>query len=494
MNSVILLIVFIPLAIYLIEGIRHGLKVKTWDQFFLADRKLRLTSFIINTAATNFSFLTAVFVLISWAYAYGPAVWWTIITAFLGFLFYSIPKISPIKDEKFFSTGNTLHEYLGIRYNSNSVRFIASLCTVTAFIGFFIAEVYIFAGFLSQYLPISFWKLIILLAFIACFYTLLGGFFAVVKTDLWQFFFIILGSIIFLYLLGAGPFDLKNTLLKSFNLSGLFKPIPPFQAPPLLFVAMTFVLNSLWYFSAMTMWQRSLAAKYQKTISRGALYGGLVFCSIAIPVILIGIGMRLLFPSDNLGPFEIISELLKNKNPLILGGILTFFCSAFLSTADSNLIALSQSLLYDIIGIIRRKKAEIKFSLSAVRISILIITVASLLFLYLYQKLFKFDLITFLLTFFSCQVVLFPSVIYAVFKPNQTLSKWPAIFSIAGGYLTAFILGKISTTNPVLQVITPVGSLGIALLIFLGIILGKKIFKIIFRKRGGIEREVKFRG
>lgn len=141
MDKLIILGVAIPIIVYLFLGIIDSLKIKILDQFFFADRNLFSDSFAINAEAANYSFTTAVFVLMNWSYKYGPAVWWTIITAVIGFIIWATPKLiefipSSVKD-KDFPDCKTLHEYLGRKYNLDGVRLAAAVATITAFLDFF---------------------------------------------------------------------------------------------------------------------------------------------------------------------------------------------------------------------------------------------------------------------------------------------------------------------------------------------------------------------
>lgn len=466
--GIVLGIAAIPIAIYLLQGIVDCFQIRDTDQFFLAGRKLGTWSFALNAAATNFSFLTAVFVLVTWSYNYGPIVWWAVISAVVGFALYAIPAISPIKDKAFFATGDTLHHYLGIRYGSRLVRFVAAVATITAFLGFFVAALYIFAGFLTQYVAVDLWILILILAAIIGLYTILGGFQSVVKTDIWQTVFIGLGIVCLLVIL-SGAIDLLGAVRSSFYLPGLIKPTPLFSSPPglFLFVLMLFIINGLWQFSAMDMWQRSLAAKEQRKIALASQWGAGIFAIIAASVVVGGVGIRLAFPTSQLMPFEIIGKFIENQNPWLVGGLFAMFVSALLSTADSNLIALSQSVLYDVLGVFSKAKA--KATVAKSRILIFVIILVGISFLYLYTRFSgpagSENLITLLITFFSCQIVLFPSIIYAVFHPCDTLPSWPAFLSISFGYVCAMVLGVASLIKPELQSVTPVISLAAAIFV-----------------------------
>lgn len=443
-----------PVIIYLILGIRDCRNIKDIDDYFLAGRKISTLSCALNAVTANFSFVTAVFVLLTWSYQYGAAVWWTLITAVLGFVAYAIPRVSPIRDTGFFSEGNTIHEYLGLRYQSRIVRFAASIATITAFLGFFVAELYIFAFFLTQYINVNIWTLVFILAVINAIYTILGGYESVLSTDIWQIIFILfgLGCILFIFITGSP--DLRGTLGSAFDLRGLIKAVPPFDSTPSLFVIMLLIINGLWQFSAMDMWQRSLATGNQKKIMKGSILGGVIFFLIAIPILLAGMGTRLKFTSSQLSPFDIIKKLLEGHSPIVIGGLICLFASASLASVETTLIALSQSVLYDVLGPFSKRKD--KPSVSKARVTILFIIAGGLIFLYLFMKCVKFDLISFLMTFFSCQIVLLPAIFHAVRRPGAYFPHWPATVSISVGYLFSLVFGLTTMEKMELQAFTPV--------------------------------------
>lgn len=119
--------------------------------------------------------------------------------------------------------------------------------------------------------------------------------------------------------------------------------------------------------------------------------------------------MRLEFQEGQLEPPELIAALLDGQPQIIVACLLTLFISASLSTQDSNLIALSQAALYDVISIIIKNKVQP--TVCWARFIVLSGTILSVILLYAYIWLFIFDIIIFLMTFFSCAIVLVPSII-----------------------------------------------------------------------------------
>ncbi len=348
----------ILLLIFFCIGIFSFFKIKNSKQFYFGSKNIGILSFASNIFGTNFSFITAVFVLLFWSYNFGWNVLWTVATAIIGMIVFSLPKITPVSAQ-FLENGNTLHEYIaGDLTTFHSVRIVSALVTVFTMLGFVAAQVYIFAGFLSSFFDIQPLLIASIIFVFLIGYTLLGGFDSVIRTDMIQSILIFIGCITLFKIVHELSLSID---LKIDQLS--FKPLPPFYLPMLI------VINGLWQFSAMDMWQRAVASRNIKVVRIGSVLGGVFFLIASTFVIILGFYLRAshIQSSTQLinDPFRLISDIIEpDKLSTVI--LFAFFVSAFLSTADSMLIAASQAFMVDIYA----TKTEKQITLKMARLSV----------------------------------------------------------------------------------------------------------------------------
>ncbi len=441
--TLIILLVFVGVGIY------SCFKIKEPSQFFFGTKEIGVFSFASNIFGANFSFITAVFVLLFWSYTFGWNVLWAIGTAIIGMVLFGLPKITPLSKE-FLSKGSTLHEYIaGDQETFSIVRMASALVTVITLLGFVAAQVYIFSNFLSAFVAVKPLTISVIIFFFLISYTLLGGFDAVIRTDIIQSVLIFLGCIALYKVLnnlaGANP----NITINETS----FSPLPAFYIP------MLFVINGLWQFSAMDMWQRSVASRKIGVVRSGSMLGGIFFLIASVFITLLGLYLRASHMSSGTeiitDPFALISIIIL-PNDISAIFLFALFVSAFLSTADSMLIAASQAIMTDIYSV----KTGKSFSLYHVRVSVLLI---GLLGFVLNLSIFKYfpggSVISFLLTFFSCQIVLLPSIGVRTYLPSIKTSYHPMLISIASGLIFSLSMGIYTVSNPDMQNLIPVASL-----------------------------------
>ena len=192
------LTILLPASIILIFFIAVGIfsctKIKDANDFYFGVKKLGLFSFASNIFGANFSFITAIFVLLFWSYMFGFNVFWTIGTAVVGMIAFSLPKITPLSKE-FLDNGTTLHEYISGINKSKSIRIASAMVTVLTLLGFVSAQVYIFSGFISSFVNVEPVTISIIIFLFLIGYTVLGGFDSVVRTDVFQSILILFGCI-----------------------------------------------------------------------------------------------------------------------------------------------------------------------------------------------------------------------------------------------------------------------------------------------------------
>lgn len=379
-NSLVLLAVvagmLAPMGFYLWKGWRLRSKSETIDGFFLNSGKLTDSEIEQTLVSTWMSVGNAIAGLIVMAYYYGVASFWAIITWVLGFLILRrhVPAI-----KKYCQRDATLHGFLGTQYGSVIIKRIASAVTVLACLGVLSLE-FIVGVALVHAIPgipspvVATVAFTFLFAGVAILYTALGGFNAVIQTDRSQGLFI-------------------KIAIVSLLLIALFWTYGPIEAPgvPENFYkpaqgqsVWEWLLNSAdWRFflglavfqlfllpGDMGTWQRVNGAQSSTKARRGIVIAA--FWTLALWLVLVFVGYLVKgAPPDSLrfpttASVESIvrtqAEPLTSMLGVVRGAtnpfemiILTFatfaavmgLISAMLSTADSYLIVIVQTLAMD---------------------------------------------------------------------------------------------------------------------------------------------------
>jgi len=450
--------------LYLSISIYDSYIIKDVDDFFLAGRQLSSSSFVLNSVGTNYSFLTAIFVLSFWGLTFGGGAWWSIVTFAISFFLFAIQKFSLAGQSDFLKHGNTVHEFIGNRFGSRVLRVIASLATSFAYLGYFIASVYVAASFFSPAVGVGVWPLVLFLALATIAYTTLGGFKSVVKTDSIQILLILIGSIVIFYAILSSDVSLGSVVERSLNAREFFQPERGF-----IYILALFLINGLWNFFAMDMWQRSISTGETESVIKGSLSSGVVWSLISVPAVLLGVFVGLAHQG---GAIETPTALVQTfvgflESSWAVALFYTSLVGALISSQDSNLAALAQTLYTDIWSASsdsQHKNDNSHFSLSDARWTVVLSGAFGVGLLYVVTTLLDFNLVTFLLTFFSAQLILFPLVFIGTYSGDIRMPSEYAIASIVVGFIAAFGFGLYSVVHPNLQFWVPIVGLIGALL------------------------------
>jgi Na+/proline symporter len=438
------------------------------DEFFNYGQRLPLDLFTKNFITTNVTF-TSIFVAIAAAtYQKGNQTLWIVIAWVIGLVLFRwlFPRVSG-----FFDQGHTLHEFLSTRYNnSRRIRFLASACTIVAFLGtlgieFWGVILLLDSLGLRNYLTTGFLALIV--AVITGAYTALGGFKAAVATDRLQYGLIVglalaLIAVVFNV---HGLFPSVDAPARRLIVQG-FLDVRNLFADPLFAVGM-FVMFVPFNFCVMDMWQRCSATPQQlrsKAI-RSVTSPGTILAFVAIfsVPILIGLAYTATTSPGTMGALStdesvmVVPRFLQGiagpswlRIPvlsLIYGG----FAAALLSTADTVLVVMAYSLLYDIVGPARgidfRKVplARRQRTIWLFRFWVCLLVLLSLPVVYLGLSMYQM-----VLAVFSSQVALFVPIVYAILRPAESRRRERgAWWAILVGFSAAFAVVTLGSVTRV---------------------------------------------
>lgn len=358
-----LIIIFYFLLI-LIVGFWSG-KGQSKEDFLIGGRNLKS----LQATATIFSSRIGAAILLTYTalvYIYGIGAYWYFIGSVFGlFVFYFFAKkVKKIADEQKFYTLPDFFFFFKGRF----AGYFATLITIIIMFGWVVINFTAGAKLVSEYTPISYGFSVIIVGIIILVYLIVGGFDAVVKTDVVQTIGILLLFVLMMYLLITANslpeiifMDLFNIPVKeivSFFLVGLFIPM----ASPEL-------------------WQRVYAIKNETHLKRSLVLSSIFYFIIGFILLLIGLVIRTEIPDIDAGTSLIVgfSRLL----PAGLAGLsVVIIYSAISSSADTYMFTAAASVTQDFLertGLAKKEKLRATMRASLAILMILGITMALVL-------------------------------------------------------------------------------------------------------------------
>ena len=433
------------LAIILIyEGYRGRKKSTTLNELFLYGGGLNLGPFVGTLAATNFSLGNMIYFSLIWGYFFGlSALLWL----WIGFLLaaavyvYFFRAGSPIRTYVTTQTNSgSVHEYLEQQYASSKqdasarqLRLAASLTTIICLLVALTLELFLAATLLAPLIQADLTTTFVVLAVIIGAYAAMGGFWAVVITDLLQGLLLTIAGVLILIIVG-----LLDLPLASYSANYPSTAWATLKGPGWAGIASIIGITFGWYLVTMDTWQRACASRSEKVPKKGIILGQIPIVLGILFFCLLGmydnLGLR-----DNLDPslashhsqgYNALTDLFLYTDALsgfgqsLMAIVALAFVLAGLSTADTFLIVCGHSFVSDLmVGIMRREtfgdldKSESSLLAGAGRaiVASLGVFVVGLFFVLNYFGLLDNPLILFYLAY-SVQFSLFAPVLFSVTK------------------------------------------------------------------------------
>lgn len=449
-NLLILLAIFASCIIYIFIS-RYSARVAQHPSDFLLYRKSLGAGKVFGTLyASGMSLATVFIAFFILAPFFGIALIWSAIFYALGYvvLYLFTKKIfDKTKD------GKTIHGFLGHSYNDVRLTKIASITTTIGFMGIFSTEIFVGANILSDVIPfdhVAFYP-VILFALIVITYSVLGGLKSVILTDKYQAIATITAVIlIFIIALLTGKSDEKYFNENAFNSIFL---------SPLLMINF-FLINVPFPIIDMTVWQRIAAVKSVDDANKG-IWGAIV--TFFITWILILFSAMLLTENATLDSSGGLSTTLVNFSinygfwGLIIV-IITFpsLIAAMLSTADTYLVASSQTIIMDIkerkyfednkiIPEVTEKELEVtpadRKIITETRKFMFFWGIIGILIVFLLSKV-GFNVADLVFAIYGSSLSLLPAVLFALLKKTVVNNySFPAKLSIVVGLISGWSYG-----------------------------------------------------
>jgi len=410
------------LVFYLISIIAVGLyssrKIKSVNGFFLAERSLgpgiltaTLTATVVGGSAT---IATAALI-----YRSGLPGLWLDIGGAVGLLVLAFSLAKLVRKTGLY----TLPEITGHLFDKKT-RFAAAILILLTQVAWIALLIQGTSTILSVLLPVEYELLLVGITLLFIFYTIVGGQFAVVYTDIIQFVIMIVGVCLL-----AAPLLLMEALPHLSRLSPEHLAFPINSSIGILPMASFFFMMLMPHIVGPDIYSKLLSAKDEKTARTGALFSGVFKLIFAIAIGVIAISAFVLVPGLTAPESgQALPLAITQLNPLLAGVILAAFVSVMLSSADSVLISAGTVLSVDIV----RKK-----TIFVSRIGLLLIGLLALM-LALYLN----DIIATLkvaYTIFTAGLTL--PIIFGFYKQKTKVTSTGAFLAlILGGSISLFWL------------------------------------------------------
>ncbi|MDO9615882.1 MAG: sodium:solute symporter family protein [Bacteroidota bacterium] len=321
----IILIVY-ALILFLI-GIYSYLKIKTPVDYFLAGKKTGIWQVSGSLLATILGG-SAILGTIGLAENQSWASAWYILAASLG-LFGLLPIV-----RKVYAKGKfTLPELIG-QYYGESARKVTSVIIPIAWLGIVAAQIIAGAQILVSFFGLEYSNGVYLTAGIFIVYTYIGGQVSIMRTDLFQAFFILAGVILTAIMIPANQLPALPDFTDNFPFNAHYSPFDLFIL--ILTFSSTFVVGP-------DIYSRVFCAKDSKTAFRSVL----IVASILIPFafVLSYVGMYAATFHQGAQNSSALVNLANIYLPEWASGILVAaLISAVLSTASTTLLTTSMIL------------------------------------------------------------------------------------------------------------------------------------------------------
>ena len=413
-----LIIISLYFAGMLTIGVVSRRKSREADDFFVAGRKSS-SLFITGSLLATIIGGSATVGMAGLGFKQGLTGAWWLLVGSIGLVFLGLFFAKKVRRLALY----TLPELVEKQYDRR-MALASSVLIVVAWVGIIAAQI-IAAGKILSIIGIgspALWMVIFTVIFVA--YTVLGGQYAIIRTDTIQ------AVIIFAGIFGG----LALLLSRLGGWGGLQSSLPPEQfAFPLSSqfggteLVTLLLLVGLTYVVGPDMYSRLFCARDDRTARASTFWTALFIIPVAFAITLIGMGAAALFPE--IAPEQALPMVIKEVFSPLLGGIvLAALLCAVMSSADTTLLSAGTILMVDIVGWFRPSANQSKV-IPRSRWVIVLLGICSLIVALALKGVIS--ALLFAYTIYTCGVIL--PVIAGFFKNKLKVTPSGALAALIGG-------------------------------------------------------------
>ncbi len=407
------LVIYGYLVFVIAIGVWFSRKIKSMEEYFLADRGLLYPLSIATLAATWYG-AAATIATAEYGFVYGFAVWFVwCIPAHLS----RIPLALWIAPKMRLSTGITLPDLIEKLY-SKRLAIIASILML--FYCTQINEVTALGLVGSTVWGIPIKTAAIILVALVVVYTMLGGLMSVVVTDLIQFVFMMVGLSIIAPLAwySLGGWDYLTANLEPI----MFAPLGD-MSPSTIIVL---VVLGLALYPDPAIYQRFQASKTERIARRTLLICLLIWVAFDVIMTVLGMLARVKYPEMIPGS-AFIQFCMDYAPPVIRGLFIVGLLGAIMSSLDSFYLTAGMTLVKDLYGRLTRKELTEKRIVALTRVGVFIAAAVGLVIA------LQFELVV------EAWIMIGSLFIAGAFVPVICGVLWPWKRTMAGGWASMLV-------------------------------------------------------
>jgi SSS family solute:Na+ symporter len=414
-----LIIIAVYFLVMLGIGVVSRKKARQADDFFVAGR-LGSSLFITGSLLATIMGGSATVGVAGLGFAQGLTGAWWLLVGSIGLICLGLFFARKVRKLALY----TLPELIEKQYDRR-MALAASVLIAIAWVGVVAAQI-VAAGKILNILGLGspvLWMVIFTFIFVT--YTVLGGQYAIIRTDALQ-----------VLLIFGGIFGGLALLLSRLGgWEGLQSALPPEQfAFPLSSgfggadLAVMLLVVGLAYVVGPDMYSRIFCAKDDKTARVSVFWAALLMIPIAFAITLMGMGASVLFPQ--VAPEQAFPVVIGEVFSPVFGGIvLAALLCAVMSSADTTLLSASTILTVDIIGRFRPSPGDSGKTLPRSRWVIVLLGVCSLVMALVLKGVIS--ALMFAYTVYTCGVIL--PVIGGFFRRRLKVTTAGALAALIGG-------------------------------------------------------------
>jgi SSS family solute:Na+ symporter len=437
MESTLLIAILTGYLIILIGvGFYANRRIKNSTGFYLAERRVGIGALTATLSATVIGG-SATIATAALIYSAGLPGLWLDIGGGIGLIVLGVTLAGLVR-----KTGLiTLPEITGSLFDAKT-RTAASVLVILTQIAWVALLIQGMGAILSVIINVNYELVLIATTSVFILYTLLGGQFAVVYTDIVQFIVMVIGvcgiaaPVLFFKILPS----LSDVSIEIFS-------FPVNASVPVLSAASFFFIMFFPHIVGPDIYSKLLSAKDLKTARLSAVFAGMFKLIFAAAIGFLALSAIVLFPDLENAALALPMVILE-LSPLIAGVVLAAFVSVMLSSADSILLSAGTILSVDLF-----KKESIKIT----RVGIVVFGVLALLLSLYLQNII--DTLRLAYTVFTAGLTL--PIILGFYKQKTRVTAFGAFFGlIVGGgaaliwlwlespYIDAVFIGLLGSVLP----------------------------------------------
>ncbi|RLE38432.1 hypothetical protein DRJ17_03910 [Candidatus Woesearchaeota archaeon] len=409
-------------------------KKESKEEYLIADRKLGVLSSVSTIVASKVGggLLVTCMALV---YLYGISAIWLFFGFAFGYIifyFFAIELKKLADKERYY----TLSDYFFNRF-SKSTGFLSAGILGISYFFIFVVQLIAGAKLLSVLTGFSYIFSLLIITSIILFYLILGGFKAVVKTDVIQYMAILV--IVFFV-----------AVFLTFNFGFKFDPVQwdLFKAGPKIIIPF-FLGGLLVPLASPELWRRIYATKNLKTAKRSIIFANIFYVLTGLVLVFIGLIIRQNLP--NIDPD--LSLVLGFSNLLPTGfvglGVIALF-AAIMSSADTYIFTDVSIFAQDFYR--RLKNPNKSQILKFIRVMLVFLALSGLILAYAIPSLAE-------IFFLYAGVVMLLSIMVIATRVNKKVSSFSLMLGMIFGILAMVIYGIFKGINPTMAFSLIIGGL-----------------------------------